>query len=1096
MAIDKIIFNTQNQDDSDKDLQPGDYRSSLNMAVYSDNRSGVRRKNIKGTVKITDFPVSDQAVCVGSEYYRPTNKAYFFFFDAILGDSIIEFDATTNQPTLLIRNSEFNFDVNRPVYDISIVQNLIYFNDGLNARKINIESAKLNLYVGNFSDVALSLIRKQPIKPVVAARATDLNKLVGNPPIRKQSFQFALRYVYIDNEVTVLSPISRLIPISRNDSEQITDNSINLTLYIDKDVKPFVLRVELCVRYGNTGNWFIYDRILPSAFTTVANDPTTGYNRFSLAYVFYNDKSGPVLSDEEALPLFQAFPRQSASVEIYEDHLFEVATKEEYDLEEENWDASVQITHNTDATSLQALVNDYNPRPDYLLGLSRYSGGLVFFDKYGVRSAVGVKPGLSFETPANIKYSSYGSQILSSYSSQISASIQATGKPPSWAYWVQPVRTNNLTYQWWYAKKCRVQFPKSLKKTTVVDTTTDPDVTLNDYYIEDQYEYFNVLKRAKAILEGSETDFPSNWCPYIDVTIPANFPFTMDDNVKAVLAFPHPDSGNNFMANWSIGSGNIIERFGNKIRINNPLGSAGLNWKNIYHTNRRKYSGVNITLDEALLNKNVFLHLMFFREKTELSSLIDYEVGELMPIQNPGLSNRAFPASMPIHGDCYAQGYRFEEQGTPGSNSNDYGKSQNWIIAGAEYQQNVAYPSMSAFTSENGSKFTSGIQTDQGKPNTNVEITEEKNHGGLIRFTEAYVPDSFVNGLGIMRSADKFQIPSERGNVNKLIGAGDNTLLAIHARKMTALYVGIRMLRSPNGQDTLTQSDDVIGQQRPLSEELGTVNPESVVSVDDFRIYGFDFNAAEPWRKSSDGVTPLATQYKTKKWFKQKCDQLKAAKALDDSVNIKIIGGFDPYLKMYFITFKEIQYDDGVSILTIPAQTVGFSELKKGWIGEVSFIPEKYTAFGNNLYTVKNQKLWKHNVDDQNCNMFYDVQYNSEIQFVSHLEDDKEKVWSWIGISSNLPWKVVKIETPSGQDSEIDDSLFKHKNDMFYADILRDKNTPASMLPDGRSALQFGAEMISQTCTITLRNSDKNEVVLDAVYIGYNPLFGHLIQPR
>lgn len=1093
MPIDKIIFSTQNQDDSDKDLQPGEYRTALNMAVYSDNRSGVRRKNIKGTSRIINFNVSDQAMCVGSKYYRPTNKAYFFFDDPVLGDSIIEYDATDNVTTLLVRNSLFDFN---QVYDICVIQNLIYFNDGVNARKINIESAKNNLYVGNFSDVALSHIRKPPIKPVEAARATDLNKLIGNPNIRRQSFQYALRYIYIDNEVSVLSPVSRLIPISRNDSEQITDNSVNLTLYIDKDIKPFVLRVELIVRYGNTGNWFIYDRILPSAFTTVANDAVTGYNRFSLAYVFYNDKSGPVLSDEEALPLFQTFPKQSQSIEVYEDKLFEVATKEEYDLEEENWDASVQLTHITNATTLQNSVNDYNPRPDYLLGSSRYGAGLVFFDKYGRRSAVSVKPGLFFETPANIKYPSYGSQILNSYSSQITATIQATGKPPSWAYWVQPVRTNNLSYQWWYSKKCRVQFPKSLKKTTVVDVTSDPDVTLNDYYIEDEYEYFNVLKRLKAIVDGGETDFPANWCPYIDISIPQDFPFTMDDDVKVVLAFPHPDAGSAFTANWNINSGNIIARFGNKIRINNPLGSAGLNWKNIYHTNRRKYSGVNITLDQALINKNVFLHLMFFRERKELSSLIDYEVGELIPVQNPGESNRSFPTVMPIHGDCYSQGYRFDEQGTPGSNSTDYGKSQNWILIGTEYQRNVAYASMSALTSENGSKFLSGIQTDQGKPNTNVEITEEKNHGGLIRYTDSYVPDSFINGFGVMRAQNKFQIPSERGAVIKLIGAGDNTLLAIHARKMTSLYVNIRMLRSPNGQDTLVQSDDVIGQQRPLSEELGTVNPESIVSVDDFRIYGFDFNAAEPWRKSNDGITPLATQYKRKKWFKEKCDELKAAKAIDSSVNIKIVGGFDPYLKMFFLTFKEVQYNNGTDTITILAETVGFSELGKGWIGNVSFIPESYTSFGNNLYTVKNQKLWKHNVDEENHNMFYDVQYSSEIQFVSKLEEDKEKVWSWIGMSSNSPWKVVKIENPSGQLTDIDESLFKHRNDMYYADILRDVNTPVSMLPAGKSARQFGVEMISQTCTFTLRNSEKNEVVLDAVYIGYNPLFGHLIQPK
>src|SRR6478736_8274622 len=238
MPVEKIIFSTQNTDDALKDLQGGQHPAFRNIIVFSDNVSGVRKKNVPGTIRLATFPVSNQADCRGAAYYQPTNRSYFFFKDGAYGDSIIEYDATLAVCTLLVRNALFDFS---QVNDISVVGSLLFFNDSTNQqRKINIDKAKAHLYDGsNFKEVGISLIRKQPILPVTGLRATDPLRTGTNPVIRRVSFQFATRYAYLDGEFSVLSPISRVFPPSNNTALTLADNFILLTLHIDKDIKPY-----------------------------------------------------------------------------------------------------------------------------------------------------------------------------------------------------------------------------------------------------------------------------------------------------------------------------------------------------------------------------------------------------------------------------------------------------------------------------------------------------------------------------------------------------------------------------------------------------------------------------------------------------------------------------------------------------------------------------------------------------------------------------------------------------------------------------------------------------------------------------------------
>jgi len=1075
--LEELRFSRLNSDDAYKDLQPGDYISSRNMIPVSDSGGGSRRKNIKGTISLGLFPVSAQAVCNGGFYNRPTDKSYFTFDDPTNGDAIIEYDFQTASMTVVLKNANLNFSVNYPV-TLRVANGLLYFNDFLNQpRKINIESAKAGLYNGtNFSEVAIAQNRRVPIREISVARGTDgASHVLNNPPIRRQSWQFALRFVYLDGEVTKLGPVSKVAACSRSEAQDATWNKIDLGFLIEKEVVPFLKRIELIARQGNGGNWFIYDKIDPSALTTLS----AGY--YSYSYQFYADRSGPVLPDDEALPLYESFPRLSSSMELFENRLFEIDSLEGFDLEEENWDASIQQTTIADTTS---YVDQINPIPYFLFPASKYGAGLIFKMKdSGQTTPTIAKTGLSFLTLESTVTYDEPLALLRVKTTGQKASIQLTGTPPKDAISVQAVRTNNLSYLWWYGSKFLVKFPLSNEPTTLTDAPTG-------YFIEDGYQYFDMKYWSGQILSGAEYNFPIGNAAYMDIVVPDDMPFSIDDSILVQLLFDYPQMGGG-NANFSVG---VVKRFSNKIRIKL---TANLDWRAIFKwtANIVGYgSGVNLSLaggDGTYNNDEYFLHLLILRPQDQNADQIYYEIGQEILINNPGTDSRSFSSNtIDLGGDCYIQGYTYFEQGKPG-HSNDVVPAGTDINT-LDSRYRIAYPSMSPLIDKKGIIFKNAIQTDQGKASLEVDDFSEKNYGSVVRWSESYIFDSLLNGLGIMDSGNKYALPIERGDITKLVGTTGNVLLAIHARAMTSLYVNVHLL--VNKQDSsIVSSDETIGDNRLVAGHYGTVNPESVVCVDDYRVYGFDLNASEPWRRSLDGVVPLATTYKSKNYFLNKSNTLKAAKAIDPTVNIRVIGGYDPYLEMFFLTFQEVSYTDGNgNTVFIPAETVGYSELTKSWFGNLDFTPEFYSYQGNNLLSVKNQKLWQHNADGNNHNQFYDVQYDSEMVTVCHPLDDTDNRFDNIAVYSNDLWELISAETESGQVTSMISSNFTPRDDFFYAEMLRDENTPSQLLPPGRSPRLHGNRLIGQTLKMTLRNSSKKEVILNAVYLGYTPIKGHL----
>jgi len=148
----------------------------------------------------------------------------------------------------------------------------------------------------------------------------------------------------------------------------------------------------------------------------------------------------------------------------------------------------------------------------------------------------------------------------------------------------------------------------------------------------------------------------------------------------------------------------------------------------------------------------------------------------------------------------------------------------------------------------------------------------------------------------------------------------------------------------------------------PFTGEFGiSKNPESFAS-EAYRAYFTDKIRGKVLRLSRDGLTPISDAG-MKDWFR---DNLK----LGD----KIIGSYDDRQDEYNVTIKSAN-----------SKVVTFNESVKGWVSFKSFIDMEHAmSMGNNYYTFKDGKAWKHHVEGtienpHPRNMFYDISHASTV---------------------------------------------------------------------------------------------------------------------
>lgn len=167
--------------------------------------------------------------------------------------------------------------------------------------------------------------------------------------------------------------------------------------------------------------------------------------------------------------------------------------------------------------------------------------------------------------------------------------------------------------------------------------------------------------------------------------------------------------------------------------------------------------------------------------------------------------------------------------------------------------------------------------------------------------------------------------------------------------------------------------------------------------------------------------------------------------------------------------------------------TFGFYEKDNKWGGNFSYLPETMVRFTSGFFSFKNGELWKHNTNDLRDN-FYGVQYGSEIEFYVNTNPKEDKRFYSLFEKGNSVWSAPENGDvyifpsegkPNGQSSRIKEGRFKHAEQNYFADFLRDLNDPRFLWEADR--LFKGAELQGNVMRLRLRNDKTAEVKLFSI---------------
>jgi hypothetical protein len=291
-----------NTDDDVRFVSQGDYRSSTYARSGSaeDQNMGAI-ESMPGNVIIdnVDYPDGVNTV-IGSAKWIENNSIIYFVFNDQDNHSIWTYKLDTKEIKKVISNltvtivlpppfdpltaetyagEALNFDVKNKIYHANVIDNLLYWTDGINPpRKLDINMAIKFIESGGLSEegynpVAFSsveeasktmdVLKAPPTSVMPVAYRTNFdknfNKLYGN------QYQFRYQYVYENNEESKWSMISKQpfpnvseFVAGRNTLDALADNEIILG-YNTGSVN--VRQINFAYRRGQNGNWLIFKQL-------------------------------------------------------------------------------------------------------------------------------------------------------------------------------------------------------------------------------------------------------------------------------------------------------------------------------------------------------------------------------------------------------------------------------------------------------------------------------------------------------------------------------------------------------------------------------------------------------------------------------------------------------------------------------------------------------------------------------------------------------------------------------------------------------------------------------------------------------------------
>ncbi|QDP52673.1 MAG: putative structural protein [Prokaryotic dsDNA virus sp.] len=237
---------------------------------------------------------------------------------------------------------------------------------------------------------------------------------------------------------------------------------------------------------------------------------------------------------------------------------------------------------------------------------------------------------------------------------------------------------------------------------------------------------------------------------------------------------------------------------------------------------------------------------------------------------------------------------------------------ENGFHKGNEQDQTSSQPAISKLGFGNCFSFGNGAESVRVKddrflpafdiksrPNIAiVEGYERKEDTNKLIYSGPFNENSGYNTLNEFNSSRGITkyMDMKYGSIQKLF-ARESDLIVFQEDRVSKVLYGKNILTSPDGTGSLSQIEQVLGQDVPFSGEYGiSLNPESFGFYEG-KMYFADANRGTVLRLGGDGITPIS-YIGMKSFFKEN---------LYNNKNNFNIGGFDPKYHQYVLSMSSTQ---------------------------------------------------------------------------------------------------------------------------------------------------------------------------------------------
>jgi hypothetical protein len=1089
-------------------MNPNNYIDALNITRNSQGQSSdgpasslIGNKQVSYVFQPSTLP----PVCIGAREDKIRNTVFYAIWHDQGYHSILLYQRNTNTIVKVLESKTdsngidiLNFQLLYKVtFDFIYRQldgDILLFNDNYNLPgQINVNDFLNHIYVPVTDDL-IRLAKRPPLDEVVPIYITDSLNLVNN--LKKKLFQFAISWGYTTNEISTISPISKVVlPIGASGIDNESDPSKNNVLQLNVPAGPAdykYIRIYARQNINNAwGNWFIVD--------TLNKDDYNISSGGNYIYNFLNDRDY-ITADQAYMALLWDWSADKCSslCVVNGDTVLQAGNQTGYEIMVRA-NVNVQISsslidssgnvppHNPSLTLLKIGINDDGqPFMSFRVG-GDVGGGSDYKIKFTWAVFNGADINIDVEYIANDTDSDLevSNGLAAAITTQIASApftvsvlngntiiiqdeqhLPNAEFPSTPTYSATPaVIQSGANAVWKWGRKYRLglvyvdKYGKSGGVVSFVSTendATDFSVTTPDF------DFNTTTGNPKIpIISASISHYPPAWAvAYYWVRAYQDYQFleyiTCDFQQDSNYIYFCIENLNVFKTNNSGFVPSYTFKAGDRLRVMSQVQAGvdpGISY--IIPSPVRDYevlgtlqknigtstvAGLYVKVKRPSTAPNYASKMMIEiytppQQSTSLDTQVFYSFGESYPIYM--LDGVGFHTGQ-NQNQTYTQPATFIFP-----DGDVYFKYRDFYVANLSTgEMDLTNIYSRAVMDSNYSDYWNSSVNSNGAPwvidNSLVRTISDNQ----IRFSLSYQANTDINEINRFYPINYIEVINSYGPIQKIF-PWNNGLICVQRHKMGNIPVLQQILYNQDGSSNVSLSAKLLNRIQYDIGEYGCGDVPESIAVTTRAVYGWDNIRGICWRRAQNGLEAISIVHNI--------NSFAVAEATLRGFDYKIYGVFDSYTNKYISSFEAVPNTSGdehagnISDAKTLIWTESSASETEGFECFASFLPEMMVSLNNLLITFVNGQLFTH--DNILYNTFYGSTYPSSITGVFNDAPTIKKTFTNITLVSGEPWEAQSITTNikssySVISTFIREDEFQEQEGEYHANIPNDTLPP------------------------------------------------------